>query len=231
MPLDLVTKECLMESETIEGWTRLTSKGEIAELANLDLVHTYICSVRYLTGDELEGDSEGREFSALMNVTGQISAALRLTLDICSHDGRDERVDFVFVDPHYVRLSNTEIQLRATADLNDSAVYFSYRDDDCVAARKCYFRRYEVPKKIDRTPSWYGDAFRICISSPPDREVLVAEVFFGDEQWAEINVEKGVPVIELYPRQDGQPWQFEYEFAMKALQDAGNRLLDPDRQT
>jgi hypothetical protein len=28
---------------------------------------------------------------------------------------------------------------------------------------------------------------RICISSPPDREKLVAEIFVGDEQVAELN--------------------------------------------
>lgn len=33
------------------------------------------------------------------------------------------------------------------------------------------------------------DKHRICISSPPDREKLVAEIFFGDTQWAELNQE------------------------------------------
>ena len=32
-------------------------------------------------------------------------------------------------------------------------------------------------------------SYRICLSSPPDREKLVAEIFVGDVQWAEINQE------------------------------------------
>jgi hypothetical protein len=41
---------------------------------------------------------------------------------------------------------------------------------------------------------------RICISSPPDREKLVAEIFFGDEQWAELNQESGTLELEFYPK-------------------------------
>jgi hypothetical protein len=33
---------------------------------------------------------------------------------------------------------------------------------------------------------------RICISSPPDREKLVAEILFGDVQWAEIDQEADI---------------------------------------
>jgi hypothetical protein len=67
--------------------------------------------------------------------------------------------------------------------------------------------------------------YRICISSPPDREKLVAEIFFGDSQWAEINQEKDVPEIEFYPRPDGQPWRVNFQTAMNALEDARHRLI------
>jgi hypothetical protein len=33
---------------------------------------------------------------------------------------------------------------------------------------------------------------RVSISSPPDREKLVAEVLYENEQWAEINQESGL---------------------------------------
>ena len=49
-------------------------------------------------------------------------------------------------------------------------------------------------------------SLRICISSPPDRERLVAEIFFGDEQWAELNQEGTELLFEFYSRQSGEPW-------------------------
>ena len=69
------------------------------------------------------------------------------------------------------------------------------------------------------------DDHRICISSPPDREKLVAEVFFGDTQWAEINQEREALEVEFCPRPDGEPWRIDYEGALKALDEAKRRLL------
>jgi len=66
------------------------------------------------------------------------------------------------------------------------------------------------------------------IASPPDREKLVAEVFFDAEQWAEISQEQDDPVVEFYSRTDGKPWTFKYEDAMAALQIAKSRLIDGD---
>jgi len=46
--------------------------------------------------------------------------------------------------------------------------------------------------------------FTVYISSPPDREKLVAEMLFGDteyqEQWAELNQEDATLRIESYPK-------------------------------
>jgi len=67
--------------------------------------------------------------------------------------------------------------------------------------------------------------FRISISSPPDRERLVAEVFADNAQWAELNQESANLTLELYPRQDGQPWVFDFEQALRVLQEAKERLL------
>lgn len=66
---------------------------------------------------------------------------------------------------------------------------------------------------------------RMDIASPPDREKLVAELFFGSEQWAEINQESDSLVIELYPRRDGRPWEFPYHEAIAALERARKRLV------
>lgn len=75
-----------------------------------------------------------------------------------------------------------------------------------------------------------NEKMRICISSPPDREHLVAEVFFGDEQWAELNRERGELRLELYARRDSRPWSFGFDDAMEALSEARKRLeLKPTR--
>lgn len=66
--------------------------------------------------------------------------------------------------------------------------------------------------------------FRICISSPPDRQRLVAEIFFGSEQLAELNSESDILRLEIYPRQNGQPWQLMFQDVVDSLKQAKNRL-------
>jgi hypothetical protein len=66
---------------------------------------------------------------------------------------------------------------------------------------------------------------RICVSSPSDRERLVAEIFFGDAQWAEVNQESEVLAVEFYPRPDGQPWKIDLDSAIQALDEAKRRLV------
>lgn len=68
--------------------------------------------------------------------------------------------------------------------------------------------------------------YRICISSPPDRERLVAEVFFDDVQWVELNQEKERLRLEFYARPDGEPWRIDLETAIEALEAARKRLCD-----
>lgn len=67
-------------------------------------------------------------------------------------------------------------------------------------------------------------AWRITIASPPDRDRLVAEIFFGNQQWAEINQERGVLEVEFYSRSDGQPWRIALLDAFAALQEAEKLL-------
>jgi len=66
---------------------------------------------------------------------------------------------------------------------------------------------------------------RMDIASPPDREKLVAELFYGSEQWAEIHQELGHLTLQLYARRDGQPWEFPFDEAVSMLQRAGRRLV------
>jgi len=67
--------------------------------------------------------------------------------------------------------------------------------------------------------------YRICLSSPPDREKLVAEIFFRDVQWVEINQEHGALEVEFYPRPDGEPWRIECETVFTALKEAKEKLI------
>ena len=67
--------------------------------------------------------------------------------------------------------------------------------------------------------------YRICISSPADRAKLVAEIFFGDVQWAEINQESSELVVEFYCRPDAEPWRVGLSTATTALDEAKRQLI------
>lgn len=70
-----------------------------------------------------------------------------------------------------------------------------------------------------------GKVMRISISSPPDREKLVAEILFDDEQWAELNQDGEHLQLELYPCPSAKYWQLDYEEAIAALLEARKRLM------
>jgi len=69
------------------------------------------------------------------------------------------------------------------------------------------------------------DKMSVDVASPPDREKLVAEIFYEREQWAETARESGRLTLELYPRRDGKPWAFDYDAAIKTLVCARKRLI------
>ena len=66
---------------------------------------------------------------------------------------------------------------------------------------------------------------RVSITSPPDREELIAEIIIDDEQWAEINQEREQLSVEFYPRRDGKPWEFPLDEARALLDQAETRLV------
>jgi hypothetical protein len=67
---------------------------------------------------------------------------------------------------------------------------------------------------------------RITISSPPDRRNLVAEIFFDNEQWAELSKEGENLQLDIYPKQDGQPWSLSFQKVFEVLIEAKERLVD-----
>ena len=65
---------------------------------------------------------------------------------------------------------------------------------------------------------------KFVVTSAPDREDLVAEIYCGDTQWAELSREAGPFVLEIYPNPDGTPWAFELSSVLEALEQARGRL-------
>ncbi|WP_218189437.1 MULTISPECIES: hypothetical protein [unclassified Pseudomonas] len=63
------------------------------------------------------------------------------------------------------------------------------------------------------------------ITSPPDRENLVFEIWAGTDQLAEVTCEPGRSVeIEIYPPVKGGSWSFELEEFMTLLNQAAKHL-------
>ncbi len=71
------------------------------------------------------------------------------------------------------------------------------------------------------------EKFRIAIASLPDREHLVAEIFYEGVQWAEISHEKDDElIIQIYPHPRENCWEFLCNEALQILEDAKNKLLE-----
>jgi hypothetical protein len=67
--------------------------------------------------------------------------------------------------------------------------------------------------------------FKISITSPPDRTFLVAEIFFGSEQIAEINRENEKLQIEIFRNRSNDYWMLPCDEFLSTLVEAKNRLI------
>jgi len=73
--------------------------------------------------------------------------------------------------------------------------------------------------------------FRLVICDMPDKEELVCQVFFKNEQWIEISAETPNKFIVAFCNTDqGNYWEFPYEKAMEVLQEA-KALLQKKQRT
>jgi hypothetical protein len=71
------------------------------------------------------------------------------------------------------------------------------------------------------------EKFSITIASLPDRERLVAEISYEGVQWAEISEEtEDELIIQFYSHPREKYWEFEFEEAVKILEQAKNELLE-----
>lgn len=68
-------------------------------------------------------------------------------------------------------------------------------------------------------------SFVVEVASVPDRETVVAEIWFGDTMVAEVvGNEASNFRIEIYPNPNGAPWSFDLEAFADALKLAKERL-------
>ena|SRR6202035_1393468 len=71
------------------------------------------------------------------------------------------------------------------------------------------------------------DRFQIELASLPDRDDVVAEVWFGANHVAELRQEEGTLRIQLYPPRDGSYWDFLLVDFFSALEKAHRVLVSP----
>lgn len=69
------------------------------------------------------------------------------------------------------------------------------------------------------------DKFEILIGSVPDRERVVAEIYYDKMYWAELSQEDKELVAQFYPHPTEKYWEFPLEEALQILQMAKAELL------
>jgi hypothetical protein len=68
-------------------------------------------------------------------------------------------------------------------------------------------------------------SFVIEVASSPDRDTLVAEIWWNDQMVAEVRqTGDGHEVIDLYPCPSGMPWSFGVGEWLEAVKVATSRL-------
>jgi len=67
--------------------------------------------------------------------------------------------------------------------------------------------------------------FSIKIVSDTSREKVFAEIYYDNEEWAEISQEEETPIIAFFPPLHKKTWEFLLNEALETLQKAKERLL------
>ncbi len=68
--------------------------------------------------------------------------------------------------------------------------------------------------------------FEILIADLPDRENLVAEIYYDNMYWVEISKEGEEVMIQFYSHPRQKYWEFSLEEALAALEKAKKRFLE-----
>lgn len=64
----------------------------------------------------------------------------------------------------------------------------------------------------------------VILTSPPDREHLVTELWINNIIFCEVSQDQGKPMIEIYPRPDKETWCIEANLLLASLSKAVGRL-------
>lgn len=67
--------------------------------------------------------------------------------------------------------------------------------------------------------------FSIKIANDTNREKVFAEIYYNEEQWAEISQEESLPLITLFPPLREKYWEFPLDEALEAIEEAKKNLL------
>ncbi len=70
-----------------------------------------------------------------------------------------------------------------------------------------------------------GDFF-IIIANDCIREKVFAEIYYKDEEWAEISQEKDEPVLTIFPPIGTKYWEFPLKEALDVIEKAKAKLLN-----
>jgi hypothetical protein len=68
--------------------------------------------------------------------------------------------------------------------------------------------------------------FKITVNSLPDRENLVAEIYYKHYQVAEISQEEKEMKIQFYSHPKQKYWEFSLEEIQNIIEKAKNRLIE-----
>ncbi|MBS0653895.1 MAG: hypothetical protein JSR39_10285 [Verrucomicrobia bacterium] len=69
-----------------------------------------------------------------------------------------------------------------------------------------------------------GFSFRIASDS--SKEKVFAEIYYCNEQWAEISQEEKEPIVIFFSPSNAKNWEFPLEEALEVLENAKKSLLN-----
>lgn len=70
-----------------------------------------------------------------------------------------------------------------------------------------------------------SEKFSIKIVSDTEREFVFAEIYYNNEQWAEISIEGDKPLLALFSPINQKFWEFPLDEALKVLEIGKKKLL------
>ena len=68
--------------------------------------------------------------------------------------------------------------------------------------------------------------FEIIIASLPNKENLVADIYYNNLNWAQISQETEAIMIRFYPPEYTPFWEFNLDEALEILEMAKKRMID-----